>query len=67
MVVQQGLAQVKYEFGAGETVFYDDVSYNEWMHIAEDEAILNNRGQWGSLLDFYWDYEHDQPDFSKWN
>lgn len=67
MVVQQGLAQVKYEFGAGETVFYDDISYNEWMHIAEDEAILNNRGQWGSLLDFYWDYEHDQPDFSKWN
>lgn len=57
MVVEQGLAQVKYEFGSGETISYGDFTYNEWMHIAEDYAIENNLGQWGNLLDPYWDYE----------
>ncbi|RLA76214.1 MAG: hypothetical protein DRG78_19415 [Epsilonproteobacteria bacterium] len=57
MVVVQGLAQVKYEFGSGETISYGDFTYNEWMHIAEDYAILNDLGQWGDLLDPYWDYE----------
>ncbi len=61
MVVNQGLAQVKYEFGAGETISYGDNTYNEWMHIAEDYAILNNLGQWGDLLDYYWDYESNSP------
>lgn len=57
MVVVQGLAQVKYEFGSGETINYEDFTYNEWMHIAEDYAILNELGQWGDLLDPYWDYD----------
>ena len=57
MVVVQGLAQVKYEFGSGETISYGDYTYNEWMHIAEDYAIENNLGQFGNLLDPYWDYE----------
>lgn len=66
MVVKQGLAQVKYEFGAGTTISYGDHTYNEWMHIAEDYAKNNNLGQWGSLLDYYWDYDNDQPDFTRW-
>ncbi len=57
MVVIQGLAQVKYEFGSGETISYGDFTYNEWMHIAEDYAMFNNLGQWGNLLDPFWDYE----------
>ena len=67
MVVRQGLAQVKYEFGAGEDLSYDGYTYNEWMHIAEDEAIANERGQWGNLLDYYWDYENEQPYYDRWN
>ncbi|MCK5388257.1 MAG: thermonuclease family protein [Candidatus Izimaplasma sp.] len=66
MVVKQGLAQVKYEFGAGETISYGDYTYNEWMHIAEDYAILNDLGQWGDLLDYYWNYEEDKPDWTRW-
>ncbi len=57
MVVIQGLAQVKYEYGSGETINYGEFTYNEWMHIAEDYAILNELGQWGDLLDPYWNYE----------
>lgn len=66
MVVKQGLAQVKYEFGAGETIRYGDHTYNEWMHIAEDYAIENELGQWGDFLDYYWDYDRNRPDTSKW-
>lgn len=66
MVVQQGLAQVKFEFGAGETISYGDHTYNEWMHLAEDYAKLNDLGQWGTLLDYYWNYEEDSPDWTKW-
>jgi len=57
MVVVQGLAQVKYEYGSGETISYGDNTYNEWMHKAEDYAILNELGQWGDLLDPYWIYD----------
>jgi len=56
MVVAQGLAQVKYEYGSGETISYKDFTYNEWMHLAEDYAIMNELGQWGDLLDPYWNY-----------
>lgn len=66
MVVKQGLAQVKYEFGAGTTISYGDHTYNEWMHIAEDYAKEQELGQWGSLLDYYWDYTTNQPDYAKW-
>jgi len=66
MVVKQGLAQVKYEFGAGETISYGDYTYNEWMHIAENYAIANNLGQWGDSLDYYWNYEEDKPNWIRW-
>ena len=61
MVVKQGLARVMYEFGAGETISYENYTYNEWMHIAEDYAIDNDLGQWSDLLDPHWDYENDSP------
>lgn len=67
MVVIQGLAQVKFEFGSGETISYGDLTYNEWMHVAEDYAILNNLGQWGNLLDYYWDYVNEAPDYTRWD
>lgn len=66
IVVKQGLAQVKYEFGAGETISYGEHTYNEWMHIAEDYAKAENLGQWGYLKDYYWDYEKDEPDRTRW-
>ena len=65
LVVQQGLAQVKYEFGAGETISYGDYTYNEWMHIAQDYAIENDLGQWSNLLDYYWDYDNDKPNYNR--
>ncbi len=67
IVVKQGLAQVKYEFGAGETISYGDHTYNEWMHLAEDYAYLNHLGQWGELYDYYWNYEEDEPNWTRWN
>ena len=66
MVVKQGLAQVKYEFGAGETISYGDNTYNEWMHLAENYAMENTLGQWGQLLDYYWDYVEDEPYWTRW-
>jgi hypothetical protein len=66
MVVMQGLAQVKYEFGAGEDLIYGDHTYNEWMHIAEDYAKANEYGQWSNLLDYYWDYENEAPYYDRW-
>ena len=66
MVVKQGLAQVKYEFGAGETISYGEYTYNEWMHIAEDYAKTNMLGQWGQLLDYYWDYVNEEPYWTRW-
>jgi hypothetical protein len=60
------LAQVKYEFGAGLDLTYGNYTYNEWMHIAEDYAKLNELGQWSELLDYYWDYQNDQPDYTRW-
>ena len=67
MVVKQGLAQVKYELGAGLDLSYGENTYNAWMHIAEDYAVNNGLGQWGDLLDYYWDYENDRPFYSRWN
>ena len=66
IVVKQGLAQVKYEFGAGETISYGDYTYNEWMHLAENYATQNSLGQWGELLDYYWDYVEDEPYWTRW-
>jgi endonuclease YncB( thermonuclease family)/uncharacterized protein YxeA len=67
MVVKQGLAQVKYEFGAGLDLYSDGISYNSWMHIAEDYAKENELGQWGDKLDYYWDYQNNQPLYTRWH
>ena len=67
MIVKQGLAQVKYEFGAGTTLRYGELTYNEWMHSAMDYAKSNDLGQWGNQMDPYWDYENDSPNSELWN
>jgi endonuclease YncB( thermonuclease family) len=67
MLTRQGLASVKYEFGGGETIYYNDYTYNEWMHIGEDYAELNDIGMHGDLLDYYWNYELDEPYYDRWN
>ncbi len=66
IVVKQGLAQVKYEFGAGETISYGEHTYNEWMHLAENYAKSNSLGEWGDALDYYWNYEENKPYWSRW-
>jgi len=66
MVVRQGLGEVAYEYGAGETLFYGDYSYNEWMHLAENRAMEDDFGMWGERLDFYWDYASESPN-DNWN
>lgn len=67
MIVRQGLARVQYEFGAGETLMSGEHTLNEWMHIAEELAQDESLGQWGPLLDYYWNYEDDEPYYERWN
>ncbi|MFW5913569.1 MAG: thermonuclease family protein [Bacillota bacterium] len=66
--VRQGLGEVAYLYGAGETdvTTYDGTTYTEWMFEAEDDAIENDRGMHGGLKDYYWDYENDEPDLDRW-
>jgi endonuclease YncB( thermonuclease family) len=66
MVVKQGLAQVKFDEYNGHTLLYGDYTYNEWMHIAENYAIDNELGQWGEKLDYYWNYDTNEPYFERW-
>ncbi len=67
-VVRQGLANVAFEFGAGETehTMYDGIRYNEWMHIAEGLAVEEELGMYGDLRDPYWDYDQDAPHPDRW-
>lgn len=69
MVVRQGLAEVKYLYGAGETdvTVYEDMTYTEWMLEAEANAQLDELGMYGDLLDYYWDYDNDRPYPGRWN
>lgn len=66
MVVQQGLAQVKYGSTSELGLAYDGLTYNDWMLQAERYAQTNELGQWGELLDYYWDYENDLPYYERW-
>ncbi|TVP94010.1 MAG: hypothetical protein EA374_08115 [Acholeplasmatales bacterium] len=68
MIVRQGLGEVKYLFGAGETdiTVYEDKTYTEWMFHAEALAREEGRGMFGDLLDWYWDYEQDRPYPGRW-
>jgi endonuclease YncB( thermonuclease family) len=69
MVVRQGLAEVKYLYGAGETdvTVYNDMTYTEWMLQAESNAQSDQLGMYGDLLDYYWDYDNDRPYPGRWN
>lgn len=59
-IIQQGLARVAYLYGAGK-MKYNNKSYTDWMYQAENYAKNNGLGQWGSLLDPYWDYKNNRP------
>jgi endonuclease YncB( thermonuclease family) len=54
-IVRQGLAEVKYLFGAGETqaTVYNNKTYTEWMYLAESLAKQDRFGMHSSLLDPY--------------
>lgn len=69
LVVRQGLAEVKYLFGAGETnvTMYDDLTYTEWMFLAESRSIDDALGMHGDKLDWYWDYDADRPHPERWD
>ncbi len=56
-VTQQGLASVAYLYGAGESIYYNNTSYTNWMYKAQNEAKANKRGMHSDLLDPFWDYE----------
>lgn len=58
-LLQQGLATVRYTYGAGEYMFYNDISYLDYLYEAEEYAIKNNLGMYSNLLDPYWDYENN--------
>ncbi|MFU8785893.1 MAG: thermonuclease family protein [Candidatus Izemoplasmataceae bacterium] len=68
LMVRHGLAEVKYLFGAGETnvTVYDGLTYTEWMFKAEELALQDGYGMHSTLKDYYWDYEQDRPDYSRW-
>ena len=63
MIVRQGLGEVKYLFGAGQSAFmsYGGKTYTQWMFQAEDLAIEEELGIFGSRLDYYWDYDLNRP------
>jgi micrococcal nuclease len=62
-MVRQGLGEVKYLFGAGETstTVYDGLTYTQWMFLAEERAQDEELGIFGNLRDFYWDYDLSRP------
>lgn len=63
-LVQQGLAQSAYLWGAGETIYSQDISYTQWILNAEKESIKEKRGMHSDLLDPYWDYENNAATWS---
>ena len=67
MVVRQGLGSVRYLFGAGETevTVYNDWTYTQWMQFAEKKAKEDKYGIHSKLLDYYWDYNHNQPFYQR--
>lgn len=67
LVVQQGLAKPAYLYGAGETIYYNDISYKDWMFKAQQESIDNNRGYHGNFYDPYWDYINNRPNNNWYN
>jgi endonuclease YncB( thermonuclease family) len=68
-IVRQGLGEVAFEFGAGETneTMYEGLTYNEWMHQGEAMAIDEQRAMHSETLkDPYWHYATDSPNWNKW-
>lgn len=68
MLVRQGLGEVMYLYGAGETVetMVGGMTYTEWMFEAERLAKLEKLGIYSGLKDIYWDYVTDSPNPATW-
>jgi endonuclease YncB( thermonuclease family) len=68
-MVRQGLANVKYLYGGGETAVtsYQGMTYTEWMWVAEAGAEMDEFGIHSNLLDYYWDYDNNRPNWNRWN
>lgn len=67
-LVRQGLGEVMYLYGAGETAetMVDGMTYTEWMFEAERLAKLDKLGIYSGLKDIYWDYVSDAPNPYTW-
>jgi endonuclease YncB( thermonuclease family) len=54
-IVRQGLGEVRYLFGAGETsaTTYGGKTYTEWMYVAQQRAMVDRYGMHSTLLDPY--------------
>lgn len=68
MLVRQGLGEVMYLYGAGETTetMMGGMTYTEWMFEAERLARLEKLGIYSGLKDIYWDYLEDAPNPYTW-
>ncbi len=54
-IVRQGLGEVRYLFGAGETsaTTYGGKTYTEWMYVGQQKAMVDQYGMHSTLLDPY--------------
>lgn len=59
-LTQAGLANVRYTYGAGEDMYYNEKSYLDYLYEAQQYAQDNNLGMYSNLLDPYWDYEKNE-------
>lgn len=59
-LVANGLAKVQYLYGAGEDMYYNDISYVDYLLDAQSKAKENKYGMYSNLIDPYWDYENDK-------
>jgi hypothetical protein len=72
MIVRQGLGEVAYyqppNYNAGSSLVtsYDGLTYTEWMLLGQMLAIEDELGMHGDKIDWYWDYENDEPIWSRW-
>ncbi len=58
-LTQAGLATVRYLYGAGEKMYYNDKSYLDYLYEAESYSKEHNLGIYSNLIDPYWDYENN--------
>jgi uncharacterized repeat protein (TIGR02543 family) len=67
MVLRQGLGEVRYLFGAGETdvTVYDGYTYLAWLYYAQNKAIQDGFGMHGLGMDYYWNDQLNRPNYNR--